>query len=327
MLKANVCLLAGLTTLALTAGACAVQTSSGEGEGTTAAVAPASAFNTRPASLEEAKTSIEAIEAALRANPNDASALAAQKALEPRLDELNHLVARVEPKAGHVVSFFQTGGGSIVVKEAQPRGEPSLLDGEMMKEPTLASLYRRLSGGSEAPAELVQADAHRVGTLQEALTPGLASSLPEPAPAARLGGISTDLGPGDWFNWQNNYCYKGGDFHSCQSNWWNGGSYNFNAKSSFFQIAPVAGGTFYVQFAYNGTPNFLDPVNQGGYYHWWAFSSWHTDGCPWLVACDPPTHYDIGNHAWTIVSASNKEFDWSTEFRWNCDWVDCENAL
>src|SRR5262249_7734482 len=59
-----------------------------------------------PTSLDEAGKSLDQIERLQKVDPEAAER--AMDSLRPRLDQLNHLIARVEPMPGHVVSFYET---------------------------------------------------------------------------------------------------------------------------------------------------------------------------------------------------------------------------
>jgi hypothetical protein len=279
-------------------------------------------LNTTPASLEEARETVLRIDDRLRANANDKDALLAISAIQPRLDALNHLVARVAPKPGHTVSFFETGNGSVVIKEAAPQGEASVLGATDVGDGSLVSIYRKLSGGAEPPEALVNAESHRNVGQRDDKVPGAPQGqwISTEDRIRSTPQLNLDFGPGDGQLFANNYCYKGGDFHACQPNWWNGGWWNFNTKTSFMQMAPVYGGMLWVQYQYNGSFGFLDPVYQGQYWTAWAWSSSYAGGSP------NPYDFNIGNHAWTLIGAQGREFDWSFEARWTCIYWGCESA-
>jgi hypothetical protein len=278
----------------------------------------ASAINVQPANLDEAKETAAQLHALLTANPSDAEALAAQRAFNGNLDAINHVVARVEPAPGHVVKFFDTGDGSVVIEESHPKGEASALAGVDMDSLSNAALFRQLSGGQEAPEALARLDVPGAVAKSE-LTPGLVSKdETEPQTSSRF---HTEMDP---FN-----CYFRGDFHSCQPGWWNGGWYNWNTKTSFLELQPISGGTLYVQYSYNNgaAGGFIEPASDtGGVYEWWARSGTVTTrscGFLGLGSCTYQTDFVIGNHAWTLVNAQGTEFNWSTEAFWNCTWTAC----
>ncbi len=291
-------------------------------------------IDVNPASLEEARTSIAQIEARLRAHPQDARALQAVQALRPKLDELNHLVARVEATPGHVVSFYESEPGVIGVSESGPAGEARVLTA--VDSDSVVALYRRLAGGAEAPATLLAAEERENGAcdgVHETQDPGqlgISDRLERPALATTptgesIGSTQSALtsSDGQWF--AANGCWVRGDAHYCFPDWWNGGWADYTTKTSFFQLAPFAGGTVWVQFQYEGSTRFIEPTFQGEWRSWWWHSSAHWDCC-FICACGTKK-YDNRHHRWDLVEASGKGFHWSTEARWSCSWLDCDQAL
>jgi hypothetical protein len=294
-----------------------------------------SEINVHPTNFDEAKASLALISDLQKNNPEDPRALAALQAIQPALDKLNHLVARVEPKQGHLVSFYESAPGIINVSESGPVGSDRVLTGR--KETSFVDLYGALAGGSEAPAALVEAEARRLAArtspaTQDDHAPG-AVVAPSPAvpPAHASGSVggaqestgttSEALTANDAAYFVQN-CYRGGDYHACFPNWWNGGWADFHTKTSFFQTAAITG-TVFVQGTYEGQVWFIDPVLKGQWGSWWAHSDSSTT-CGWGLACGT-WDYNIRHHRWDILWATNQEFDWSTEARWNCDYLDCDS--
>jgi hypothetical protein len=283
-------------------------------------------INVTPANFDEAKISLARIADLERSNPEDPRVLAALQAIQPSLDALNHLVARVEPKTGHVVSFYESAPGVIGVSESAPvHSERILTDVEVT---SFVALYRQLSGNGEPPAALVQAEARgrtaRMSTpLGNAALGGLveasaAGQSPPPAAAGALGGqehvgtTSEALTAGDGAYYVQN-CYEGGDAHGCFPDWWNGGWADARTKTSWINVAAITG-TVYMQGTYEGTIVNIDPVLKGQWLYWYRESgTYKTDAYTW---------YDwyVTEQRWDILYATGQEFDWSYEFRWSCDY-------
>jgi hypothetical protein len=295
-------------------------------------------IDVHPASLDQAKASITQIEALLRANPQDARALAARRALLPRLDELNHLVARVETTPGHVVSFYETEPGVIGVAENGPRGEARVLTEADVAAPSIVELYQKLSGGAAAPQALYDAEerekAAAEGEHAAGAAAGLKSTDAEAGPvadgaspadgASRVDGVASTssaltYNDGPWF--AANGCYHGGDARGCLPTWTNGGYLDAYTKSSFFEMAPFQG-TVYVQFQYEGSTRFVDPVFEGGWSSWGWHSSSHWTCC-FICACGTQD-YDIRHHRWDVLEGAGKGYHWSWEARWTCSGSDCD---
>jgi hypothetical protein len=292
-------------------------------------------IDVHPASLEAARASIAQIEALLRENPADARALAAQRELVPALDQLNHLVARVEAKPGHVVSFYETEPGVIGVAENGPRGEARVLSDADLAAPSMVELYQKLSGGAAAPASLFAAEEREKAAAEGEHTQAQGGAIASTDANVRPAGDDADArrsddiasqssaltyGDGPWY--AANGCYHGGDARGCLPNWSNGGYVDYYTKTSFFQMAPYRG-TVYVQFQYEGSTRFIDPVFEGGWSSWWWHSSSHWTCC-FFCACGT-TDYDIKHHRWDVLEAGGKGYHWSWETRWSCSGSDCDS--
>jgi len=274
----------------------------------------ASSISTHPATFQEANASIEQIAALQQKDPNDPIAAQALRDIQPSLDALNHLVARVTPKAGHVVSFYESVPGVIGVSEIGPAGEDRVLGG--ISEQSMPDLYRKLAG-AEPPTELLEAAKRAVpGAYDRSIDRvGGLVSMPSPESGKSAGGLHPMLNAsqGPWY--VSNGCYEGGDSHACLPDWWNGGWAEYNTKTSFINVASITG-TFYVKGSYQGTEVSLDPIYSGQWLYWYRQSGTYCTAT-YLGDCIG-TDYYITDQRWDIVNATNQEFDWSYEARWNC---------
>jgi hypothetical protein len=245
--------------------------------------APPATIDSHPATIEDAKITATMLEQRLAADPQDSEALAAQGPFHARLDELDHLVARIEPRAGYVVSFFDT--------------------------------------GKAAPAALTTIESQHGDATAAELTPGPALASGDDEPSSRIHAEGS--------NSAQFTCFSGGDFYTCQTPWAGGGSWNKNAKTSFFQIYPFGspystGAALYVQMSLSSGGGFLVPVTAGTVTHLWATSPTVVhETCFLGIICNSYTDYQINNHNWVLLDAAGVTFDWSTEFRWNCDYQAC----
>jgi hypothetical protein len=280
--------------------------------------APPATIDSHPATIEDAKITATMLEQRLAADPQDSEALAAQGPFHARLDELDHLVARIEPRAGYVVSFFETGSGAFAVEETLPKDAPSLMVGLDMSSP--ATVYRALTGKA-APAALTTIESQHGDATAAELTPGPALASGDDEPSSRIHAEGS--------NSAQFTCFSGGDFYTCQTPWAGGGSWNKNAKTSFFQIYPFGspystGAALYVQMSLSSGGGFLVPVTAGTVTHLWATSPTVVhETCFLGIICNSYTDYQINNHNWVLLDAAGVTFDWSTEFRWNCDYQAC----
>jgi hypothetical protein len=275
-----------------------------------------------PSTLDEARASISALQTRLKADPNDHAAKDAMIALGPRIDELSHVVAQVQTKSGHVIKFYDTGNGSYTVGESGPDGDAPVLTPDVMAHPSLVSLYRTLSEGAEPPAALVDLDTRAYASEIDQRARDIAAAGGQAAPDGARGAVSHEFGPGDGQLFQQEDCFTGGDFHSCQPDWANGGWYRFNAHTSFFRIAAVSGpAPLSISFSDQSTDaGFVVPVYQGTFSGLWAHApSFPVTQCTWVFICYTADYdYYTDTQFWQIENAAGSEFDWSTEFKWSC---------
>jgi len=282
-------------------------------------------INVNPATLAEATESVAGIERLMRLRTDDPRAHEALGKLLPRLDELNHLVARVEARPGHVVSFYESEPGVIGIVEAAPAGSKRVLSPSDMQE-ALVPLYERLSGGKKAPASLVQAEARvLVGSelTGAELAPGPVSTQKESlskAGAEEVGSTTQALteGDGQWF--RDNGCFKTGDYRACLPNRWGNTWFDYNTRTSFMTLAPFnAPSPITVNLKYNGAQRFVYPVFQGE----WINFSWYSGlGSCGFFAC--VRNLVIANHHWDLFEADGKGYHWSVAAKWNCNATTCK---
>lgn len=313
--------------LALGLSACSAEAPA---EGDNADSVQVEAINTAPQTLDEATDSLTSISRRLEANPDDSEALQALQTLRPVLDRLNGLVARVEPVPGRVVSFYEPSPGMIGISELGPREGTRLLTPDDAKISPL-DLYRRLTRGepptalreayerglqghfSEDPGEL-EGGAQLSGS-PERETRLDRSELSHTDPS--LGTLQQPLTAADGPWWAANVCFKKGDFRGCNPNWGGGGYATANTKTSFFQVAPFSGDFLQVRFRYESSTKFTDAVFPGQWLSWWWHSSLESWPCGFLIACGYQD-YNIKNHRWDILQASNDGFHWTYSFKWSC---------
>jgi hypothetical protein len=286
-------------------------------------------LNVQPATLQEANETVARITHLQEANPQDARALDAIKRMQPRLDELNHLVARVELEPGHRVSFYETEPGVIGITETGLAGQVKILTNEDMANDPVA-LFQKLANASPAPQTLLDAVKRQTDTALPAddprVTAGPAGPVTAPwtppASAPASDGIQTTTsaltsGDGQWF--AQNGCFHTGDYHLCMPNVSGNVYADFNTKTSFWTIAPYAGATVYVQLQYNNTQQgFLDPVFVGQWQSFVWHSGWHW-ACCGICAC-ATKDYDVKRHRWDLINGINSQFHWSFAAKWNCDY-------
>lgn len=295
--------------------------------GCVGAPADASGLNSTPESLDEAEETLALIDAMLDADPEDAQALSALQALRPRLDELNHLVARVELGPDHDVSFYEIEPGVVGVSESAPEGvERVLAHGDVLGVP-ITEIYARLAL-EPAPESLVAAQAREEARVEGEASLSVDSAaeaiategerLTEPSPgvaAAELTGAH-----GSYF--RDTYCFTGGEFRGCYPNWGGGGYAQASAKTSFFTVAPYSGNVS-VRFQYDGSTRFTDPVFQGEVRSWW----WHSASYDPAWPPFSPRDYYRRTHRWDILHASGDAFHWTFTFRWDCSYSACNTWL
>ena len=276
-------------------------------------------INVNPVTHEEASASLEQI----NARPGDPAAQLALERIQPALDRLNGLVARVEAEPGRIVSFYEPSPGQIMVSERGPMDGRRLLAEQEVKGQSVANLYRRLAG-AEAPSALIAAQSRELenlatGTADHQTIGGQASPSAS-SPAARPTG-STDIvtassaltgADGPWF--EQNACFtttpQTADFSDCLPNWNNGGFAQASTKTSFFTVAPYAGSGVTVRMQYSSVTKFQDPVQTGQWLSWWFHSStYNTVQGP---------QYNVRTHRWDILNAVGDWFHWSYGFVWTC---------
>jgi hypothetical protein len=285
----------------------------------------------QPASLDEAVVSLEQIDRLQQLDPEAAQRVLRQ--MQPRLDQLNHLIARIEPMPGHIVSFYESEPGVIGISERGPSDGPRILKPGDLAAP-ISALYRQLASGDEPPAALVAAERREQGRLASTDATGPAcdtlTSPPTEVTAARDETVATTqqaLTAADGAWWAANACFKSGDFRGCFPNWGGGGFASASAKTSFFQVAPFSGNAVSVRFQYEGSTSFTDPAFPGQWLGWW----WHSDSfadcwCSPICACGS-FDYNRRSHRWDIINASGDGFHWTHAFKWTCDGVlSCNNS-
>lgn len=282
-------------------------------------------LNLEPSTLEEAELVLGELDARLVENPNDPEALESMRALQPTLDALNGLVARLEPEPGHVVSFYEYAPGAIGIQETHPDGTRPLI----ADRPELAGLpaddvYRELSGEDDVPNALLEASRREVAS--DVAPP---AELPGPSGPE---GLESDVGVtraalgsnGAYF--RDNYCFTQGDVRLCYPNWANGGYAQSITRTSFFTIAPYSGHVS-LRFMYEGVTRFVQPVYQGEVQSHWMRSA-QPQNCmpnpwPWTGEfCFPETL--LAWHRWDILYASGDSFHWTYAARWSCDYQTCD---
>jgi hypothetical protein len=279
-------------------------------------------INLNPTSQQEAAQSLARINELQDVDPDSAIARDALAQLMPRLDELNHLVVRVEARPGHFVSFYEPSPGHIAVSERAPANTERVLSAEDLNSLSIVDLYRRLAK-TEPPDALVQAHERQLeGAFSEPAddvvsdTAALSSASSDSAAThgAGVGVITQALteADGPWF--AANGCFKTGDFRGCLPNWWNGGFAQANTKTSFFTVAPFSGNLVFVRVQYQGVTQFTDPVFPGQWLSWWYHSASQSG------------QYLIRLHRWDILEAAGDGFHWSYSFKWNCNSINSCNT-
>ncbi|HEY4188069.1 MAG TPA: hypothetical protein VGP07_23540 [Polyangia bacterium] len=297
-------------------------------------------INVEPLTLDDAVASLTQIDNLQKLDAQDPRALAALQRLRPQLDALNHLVARVEPEPGHVVSFYEPQPGLIGVSETGPTSmAPRFVTSPALGNGSVLALFRDVSSGATPPAALVLAEAraasaraqNAVTSTSLATTPTATSSERPPAalaePSGELTSTSSALTGADGPWWSANVCFKSGDFRGCFPNWSGGGFAQASAKTSFFQVAPFSGNNLSVRFQYDGSTRFTDALFPGQWGSWW----WHSDSfascwCSPICACGM-FDYNRRVHRWDILNASGDGFHWTHAFKWSCgDTLSCDQS-
>jgi hypothetical protein len=284
---------------------------------------PSEHINVDPTTLAEAAESLSAIERRLRESADEPFAHEALAKLRPRLDELNHLVARVEVRPGQFVSFYESEPGVIGVSESGPMGAESVVEPSDLEQP-LVSLYERLSGGRKAPLALVQAEARaRVEHAVADLEPGLMSTsepIDRAAGSEQIARTAQALteGDGPWF--RDNGCFETGDARACFPNSAGNSWADYNTRTSFLTIAPYrASGPISISLKYQGTQRYVDAVFEGQWNNYQWFSG--LGGCGFWACV---RNLVIANHRWDILNADGKAYHWSFAAKWNCDAISCK---
>jgi hypothetical protein len=272
----------------------------------------------------------ETISQQRQARPDDPIVRAAMQRLQTRLDELNHLVARVTTDSGHVVDFYEPSPGAIAFSESGPAGDLTrvLGDPETANLPVL-DLYRRLAK-QEPPQALIDASTRTPLTDQRPQTADLgepvASSAIDGRATAGADGVEQAVSPltaadGIWYRVHGNGCFSDSvDFNVCRPNWANGGFASTVTKTSFFNIAPFAGNGVLVRMNYSNEGHlFAIGVFNGEWRFFGARSS---------------TYYDIlqggwdyvqRTHRYDILNATGDQFHWSAAFKWRCELHACDS--
>ncbi|WAS90836.1 hypothetical protein [Nannocystis punicea] len=272
-------------------------------------------IDVEPATHEAAAASLKQINALLDKDPADARALAALAAIQPKLDELNHLVARVNVAPGHEVGFYESETGVLITSESRPLGAPRALDVRALAAGSMADEYRRLAGAdAKVPEALVEAQALAEERLA-ARGGQRKHELPAPSLAAADAGTVTPLtaADGQWFT--DNVCYGSeADFKTCLPNW-GGGAYAYtDAKTSSATLAPYIGNVV-LRAQYDGSTTFTQNVLQNAMREAWLNSPWDWD-CG-IFACSD-WDYDEELHRWDANDASGDHFHFAAGFNSSC---------
>ena len=282
--------------------------------------------NLAPASLDEAEDTLRHIDAMLDANPEDEEAWEMLEVLQPRLDELNHLVARIELAPGHTVRFYEVEPGMIGVSETSPKGEQPVLNDEEVMGMAVTDLYEHLAL-ERAPSSLVAAQEREDALAQveeellvEDLTLEELGELEQQVPT-EVGSVQSALTSSQGPYFQNNLCFTRGDFRGCYPN--SGGNVfaQANAKTSFFTVAPYRGNVS-VRFRYEGVTQFTDAVFSGQVRSFWWHSSSYRQHPSWWIGFNP-RRYHRRTHRWEVRNASGDGFHWTHAFKWDCIHADC----
>lgn len=280
-------------------------------------------IDVEPATHEDALRSLAQIDARLDDDPEDVDALAARAAIQPRLDELNGLVARVEPSPGHVVSFYEPLPGVIGISESAPLGALRMLGTADVESLPVVDLYLRVAGGDAVvPEALLAAQAHANEAAGASPGTDVQPDLPPMSLAAPDDGAVEPLTSADGPWWTNNVCYGSeADAKWCLPNWGGGAWAAKYSKTSASAVGPYSGNVT-IRAQRNGATVFTENVLQGFWREAWMNSPWDWD-CG-IFACSD-WDYDVTHHRWDILNASGNSFHWAAGFNWSCygsDW-DC----
>jgi hypothetical protein len=272
--------------------------------------------NLAPTTHEEAAASFELLDQRQRANPTSAALASAFAQLRSGLDQLNHLVTRVEARPGHIVSFYEPQPGVLVVSERRPTAaDKQVLAAPQAGETSVLDVYRRLAG-AEPPQALVDAyQRHQAAEAADAdidaqagYSPGMSAPSTDGTTTVTSALTEAD-GP-----WYSGTCYSSiADTRGCHPNMWGNGAYaQYKTKTSFINVAPFAGTVIRVRLQISSNTKFTDPVFPGEWLGWWSYSSKYTDF--WTQT----TQYNLRTHRWDLLDAAGDGYHWAFAYRWTC---------
>jgi hypothetical protein len=278
-------------------------------------------INVNPANHDEALEALTRIDALMSADQDDPVAHAALAKLRPRLDQLNHLIARVEAKSGHIVSFYEPEPGSISVSERGPADVTGPLNDSRLRDLSAVDLYAALSAGA-LPTALLEAQERAEVAAALSYDPNvkaevaresvLTSSVAARELAVKADGVGQSrqaLTAEDGQFFRDNYCWRSGNSNHCLPDWYNGGWFARTAQTSFLRVAPFQGNVS-IRMTYQGSAKFTDPVFQGENLGWRYFSSTYGS------VLGP--QYNQRHHRWDILNATGDGFHWTVAFMWQC---------
>ncbi|WP_284667857.1 hypothetical protein [Myxococcus sp. SDU36] len=274
-----------------------------------------------PSSLAEAQLSLQRIDQLYESNP--VAALDARQRLGPKLDEINHLVARVEVAPEHFVEFYELGAGGLLVMERGPVENGHVLRDEDVAGRPAVELYRRLTGGATPPDALVRAASpseapagSHVSARDEAVAKLESSEGFAPDVTQSWTGADGQL-------WRDTACFKAGEFFGCHPNITGHGWAHSPAKTSFVRLGPYRG-SVRLQASYDGAPWGSWVFFAGESVQYWQHSASYW-ACPWWQACGVQEYY-IREHRWDVLDADGDGYHFTHAFRNNCTWISCDSA-
>ncbi|WP_426754869.1 hypothetical protein [Myxococcus sp. Y35] len=276
-----------------------------------------------PSSLTEAQVTLQQLDRLYETDPE--AAREAVRKLRPKLDELNHLVARVEIAPEHFVEFYDPQAGGILIAERAPIENGRLLRDMDVAGHSAVELYRRLTGGATPPEALVQAEARRESaassrTHDPTALEGFALEHVGP-PGDDLPSVTQSWTGTDGQLWRDTVCFKSGDRSDCLPNRTGNGGTASNAKTSFAELAPYRGSVT-MRRSYDNVLREVWPIFAGE--HWWFFQSSATYApCPSWQACGTREYY-LRNHQWDVIDGEGDGYHFATAYRWNCSWIACD---
>ncbi|NNB87604.1 hypothetical protein [Corallococcus exiguus] len=284
-----------------------------------------------PSSLTEAQRSLQQIDQLYESDP--AAALDAGQRLRPKLDELNHLITRVETSPNHYVEFYDLQPGGILLAERGPAGDGRILSESGIADHSAVELYRQLTGGATPPEALVKAerlvtppdDAHVLA--RDEADPNLKSSgafaLDRGAQRGDgLASVTQSLGSGDGVVFRDQYCFKAGDFFNCLPNITGDTWASANSKSSFTRLAPYRG-SMRMQVSYDNAVKGAWATFAGEEWSFRQLSGTYYP-CPVWQACGTQEYY-LRTHRWDVLDAAGDGYHFSYAFRSSCSWIGCDN--